>query len=495
VNTHLTLFVYAGMIRVTLILLLLFCSYENSYTQYYGSSFNDRGISFCQSDKYFFLTGTTRGFGEGSEDIWFIKVNDELQVEFHVEWGGPHYDIASEIIATSDQNYLITGYSWDAPGSRTTVVLAKFDSAGNNIWNSYFGDEHDDHVFSVLETADYGYLITGTNRAQGKEGAVFLIKTDINGVLEWQNFYDTPTKDVGMDVVECDDSSILILAAANSFVGKIASSSEYGTYEASKIMMIKTDNNGNEIWRKFYGGDKHDFANKIVPDGNNCYYFIGSSLNNSNGSFDITLHKIDNSGNIIWRKNYGGRGYEYGNDLDIEPTGDLLLTGTSSSYSAGENPDIYVVRIDQNGNEIWSKTYGGTYSDYGNSGQFLSDGNIAILGNSRSKDGDDSDIFFIKLSASGEMIKGLNNELTVSVFKPVIYPNPTYTYINIYVNNDIDNQSIEFILYDINGKLLKLMNYHGQFKTIYFDPQLSRGAYIYIIKTGKNVYKGKIIIN
>ena len=226
-KTHLTLLIYTEMIRVNLILLLLFCSYENSYTQYYGSTFNDRGISFCQSDKYFFLTGTTRGYGEGSEDIWFIKVNDELKEEFHVEWGGPHYDISAKIIATSDQNYLLTGYSWDAPGSRTTIVLAKFDSTGNILWISYFGDEHDDYALSVLETADRGYLITGTNRAQGDEGAVFLIKTDINGVLQWQNFYDTPTKDIGKDVIETGDSSILILAEANSFTGKIASSSEY----------------------------------------------------------------------------------------------------------------------------------------------------------------------------------------------------------------------------------------------------------------------------
>ena len=185
-NIKAVLSIIPMMARRIFILLVSLYAFSMSYSQYFGSYFNDTGISFCHSNSSFYLTGTTRSFGAGSEDIWIIKVNDELKNEFHTEWGGPHYDIAAEIIATSDNNYILTGHSWDAPGSGTTIILAKYDSTGNNLWVSYFGGKDNDYAFSVIETADYGYLITGTNREAGKEGAAFLIKTDINGVLEWE---------------------------------------------------------------------------------------------------------------------------------------------------------------------------------------------------------------------------------------------------------------------------------------------------------------------
>ncbi len=173
----------------------------------------------------------------------------------------------------------------------------------------------------------------------------------------------------------------------------------------------------------------------------------------------------------------------------------FYLAGTTSSFSAGEDPDIYVIRADENGDEIWSGTYGGTDSDYGNCGKFLSDDNIAILGSSRSGDSEDLDIFFLKLSASGEIIKGLDREFVIPFSLPIIYPNPTHTYINIFVKDYIQDQPIEFILYDVSGKLIKQMEYSGRLNTINFDPQLSRGIYIYRIKTNETIHTGKIVIN
>jgi hypothetical protein len=485
------------MIKTNFIIFLLLCATQIAHTQYFGGSYNDKGIAFCQINSDFYITGTTRSFGAGSEDIWIIKTNQDLKSEFNVEWGGIHYEIASDIIASSDNNIITTGASWDAPGGRTTVFLAKYDVLGNILWVSYFGYGHNDYVYSVKESADGGYVITGINRAYGTMGAIFLIKTDSNGVLLWQKFYDTNDKDIGMDVVECADSSFMILATTSSFFGKISNSSEYIRDNASLVILIKTDKNGNELWRKFYGGVEHDFAKKIILDGNNNYYFIGSSLNDSNGSFDITLHKIDGSGTTLWKKNYGGTGYEYGNDIDIDSVGNLLLTGTSSSFSASESPDIYVLKVDSSGNEIWAKTFGDVESDYGNSGQFLANGEIGILGSSKGRTGEDLDVYFITLSESGEVIKALDEIISTGNTQPIIFPNPTSAYINIDMGDHSINQSleIEFVLYDINGKVIQQNTFIGHSKTIHFNNRLAQGVYIYQITANENTFKGKIVIN
>ena len=395
----------------------------------------------------------------------------------------------------------MVGYSWDAiPTKRNDIVIAKFDLAGNNIWSSYFGGYDNDVVNSIIETSDSGFLITGINRYEGTRGAIFLIKTDAQGNLEWEKFYDTPKKDIGIDIIETNNDSILLIANTNSFLGKIANSSEYKGPEASNFMIIKTDIYGNESWRKFYGGEKYDFINKMVSDGNNNFYIIGSSMNNSNGSFDVTLHKIDYLGNILWQKNYGGANYEYGNDISINNSNEILLTGYSSSFSTDHSPDIYVIKTDSEGNEIWEETYGENESDYGNCGKFLNDGNIAILGSSENGTDKKLDLYFIKISESGEIINtlsedsGLSNVLANSQVR--LYPNPTNSFVNIYIDHSVSHLNVEFTLYDITGKLAFRTNYNNTSrKRISLDTDLSKGIYSYSIVTEEQSFKGKLIIN
>ncbi len=484
------------MLKVTIVIILVQMVATNLQSQFLGGLKNDRAVSFCQYGEGYVLSGSTRSFGAGSEDMWMIKVGEDMEDVFHKEWGTYHYDLASDIIATTDNHFLICGYSWDAPGGRTSIVLAKYDGSGNMVWVSYFGGYHNDLAYSLKESKDGGYLITGIDRSYGTLGAVFLVKTNASGVQEWSKYYDTANKDIGMDVAECSDSSFMILATTSTFIGLIANSSEYLTADASGIMVIKADKYGNEQWRKFYGGPAHDFAKKIVNDGNDNFYFVGSSMNNSNGSFDMTLHYIDIQGNVIWRKNYGGTGYEYGNGLDINVEGDLLLTGTSSSFSSDESPDIYVIKVDANGDELWSQTYGGGDSDYGTEGQFLSDGNLAIMGSSKSGTGSDIDIYFVKTDEEGNILKGVNEDIVLQGNSMhILFPNPSSSFIKISTRSKTPEQEIEFILYNITGQVIQRNTFSEPSKTIYYKNRLAQGIYPYTLKINKIPYTGKLIIN
>jgi len=473
-----------------------------SFAQYLGGSNNDRGVSFCQSTSGdFYLTGKTRSYGAGSDDIWLIKVRDNFTTDFHTEWGGIHRDEAKQIINTSDGNLVMIGYSWDAiPWGRNDVVLIKFDLEGSVIWSSYFGGYDNDDVNGIFETSDSGFLITGLNRVEGSIGSAFLIKTDALGNLEWQQFYDTPKKDIGIDVIETNNDSLLILVNTNSFLSKTANSSEYKGPETSGFMLIKTDIEGNEAWRKSYGGAKFDFAKKIISDGNGDFYILGSSMNNSNGSFDITLHKINNQGDIIWQKHYGGLYYDYGNDIDINTNEELLITGYTGSFSSGLSPYIYIIKLDSDGNEIWTDTYGGTGSNYGNCGQFLNDGNIAILGSAENGSDNKLDLYFIKLSESGEIINTLSEDSGISNHlsdnQVSLYPNPANTFINININNSVPHQNVEFILSNISGQIVFRIKYNNTSrKKISLNPDLQKGIYTYSVITDTKSFNGKLIIN
>ena len=489
---------------ITSIFFLVF--FSSAYSQTFGGNKSDQGISFCELNGSYYMCGITRSFGAGSDDIWRLRVNEYLKMMNHNTIGNwKHHDIPSKIIKTEDDHIIIVGNSWDAPGPgyRNDLILYKYDSVGNNIWSSYFGGTSDDYSSGLIETKDNGILVTGINRAEGKEGAAFLMKVDENGVKKWINYYNTSHKDMGMDVVECPDSTLLLLVNSNTFTGKSAVSSEYLSSEATKIMIIKTDKKGNELWRKFYGDINFDFGKEIITNGKD-YYFIGSSMNNSNGSFDIVLYKINEKGDVLFTQNYGGKGYEYGNSIDINDKGEMLLGGYSNSFSSNSDPDFYLVKVDSIGDVIWEETYGGSNSDYGEQALFLSGGNdeIGFIGTSTliKKNKKVTDLFFIKIDSDGTELNGIvpnSNQYTSDYnnsFNVVVYPNPARDKFFIKTSDTISDDNI-FRLFDMSGKLLHTEQILVNPFLFKLGTKLSAGVYLYQLEVKGGIKSGRIILN
>ncbi len=476
-------------------LIFILANINNTCAQYFGGIKNDGGVAVFKGNSDFYIAANTRSFGHGSEDIWVIRVNENFEYVNAIEWGSQHHDIAADIVATYDSGLALLGYSWDAPGSRTGLVISKYDSSLNNLWNSYFSGSSDNVGFGIIQTKDKGFLAVGYDRSEGNFGACSMIKLNEFGLLQWNKFYDTPNKDVAMDVIELDDNNLLLLANSSSFESKIANSSDFLSDDVSKLMIIKTDNLGNEKWRKLYDGERHSFGNKIIADNEGCFYIVGSSLNNTNGNFDITLDKIDTLGNIIWHRNYGGSGYDYGNAIAINSLGEILIVGYTNSFSINENPDLYVIKTDNNGNEIWSSTYGGTESDYGNDVKFLANNDIALLGTTFSTYNGNSNILFHKMSSDGEIKDTLVKILPSTLPQPFLYPNPVTDsfYIHFFENQMFENFNLK--LFDINGKIMYNEKVNSNTSPIYIPYTLRRGTYIYEISLKEKFYSGKFIVN
>tara|TARA_B100001287_G_scaffold104427_1_gene87755 strand:- start:3638 stop:5089 length:1452 start_codon:yes stop_codon:yes gene_type:complete len=483
------------MNKIFLLLICFLFNYSDLNAQFFGGLNNDKGVAFCNINQDLFLTATTRSFGQGSEDIWLIKVNDDLQFEKAIEWGGVHHDIVADIIATYDEGVVLMGYSWDAPGSRTGIVIAKYDKLLNNQWISYISGQNNDLGYGLIETKNHEFLAVGLDKSQGELGACSLIKIDENGVLKWQKFYDTPNKDIGMDVLELNDGSLLVLVNVSSFEGKISNSSDYLSEEASRFMLIKTDSLGNEIWRNYYEGDKHSFGNKIISDSSENLFVVGSSMNNLNGSFDVCLHKLDQLGSIIWRKTFGGSSYDYGNSIDINNAGEILLIGYSNYSLLNENPDLYVLKLDANGNEIWTLFFGSENSEYGNDGCFLNDGSALILGTSKSTFDGNADVLFFKTNADGMVLDTLKNTITKSDNTPLLFPNPASLEFSIFLGQNSSNETFNLILFDISGKEVLNETFNNRVVKIPIEKRLKRGMYLYTIHGLDENYSGKLIIN
>ena len=209
---------------------------------------------------------------------------------------------------------------------------------------------------AVIQTSDEGYIVVGSStQAFGLtyEDA-YIIKTDKQGNVEWTTFYGGPLDEVAYSVRETDDGGFIIAANTSSYGA--------GYWD---IYLIKVDKNGNSEWTKTIGGNNDDRCYAIEQTIDGGFIIAGTTLSFGTEYYNIYLIKTDRNGNEVWAKIFGGSGGDYAYAVQETEDGGFIICGDSQSFSAGGYTDVYLIKTDNSGNLLWSKTYGGPSNEGG----------------------------------------------------------------------------------------------------------------------------------
>jgi len=256
-----------------------------------------------------------------------------------------------------------------------------------------------DENYSIQQTSDGGYIIVGTLHVFDYN--ICLIKTDANGNVEWQKIFNgwdiNPSTMVGIDdygesVLQTDDDGYIILATTTA----------YGV-DNEDILVIKTDSMGNIVWNKKFGGQESDFGSEIhlTADG---YIIIGTTSSYGGGKEDIWVIKIDKFGSMLWNKTFGDRNKDYGNSIEITPEGGLLILGETIPYGDWCK-DIWLIKINEAGEIIWNKTFGNSCRNFGEMIRQTSDGNYILITTTSFQDIPGGfELWIIKINENGEIL-------------------------------------------------------------------------------------------
>ncbi|MCX7697992.1 MAG: hypothetical protein N2114_00800 [Candidatus Goldbacteria bacterium] len=318
-------------------------------------------------------------------------------IKFEKSFGGNSIDEGSSIQQTTDGGYIIAGFTNSFGASGYNGYLVKTDSFGNTIWSNTFGGNGSDQLNFVRQTVDSsGYIIIGSTDSYGVPGYknIYLVRTNNNGTAIW-------TKAFGENKYNCYGKSVHQTSDDGYF---IVGTKEYtgGFGYTTDVFLIKTDNIGTMTWSKTIGGSSIDngFFGQQTKDGG--YIVIGQTFSYGAGNSDIYLIKIDNSGNTVWSKTFGGTSVDVGYSIQQTKDEGYIIVGKTTSYGAGDY-DVYLIKTDSSGNIQWSKTFGGTNADEGNSVQQTIDGGYIIAGYTTSYGAGDYDVYLIKTDSSGNI--------------------------------------------------------------------------------------------
>lgn len=297
---------------------------------------------------------------------------------------------------------------------------------------SVLGGSENDVAFDLISTSDGGYLLANYTRSTDNDVSennglndFWIVKTDINGVIEWETSLGGSLDDLARAAVEVD---------GNYYIAGFSASSDGdvgGNYGGQDGWLVKLDASGNLVWEQNYGGEEADIILDLLATSDGGLLLIGYSksltgdLAGNNGLNDLWALKLSIDGAIEWSENFGGSADEFGSAAAEIPGGYIVASTTFSNdidvsgnhADTTATSDYWITRIDDSGALIWQACYGGVWNDNAEDIVITATNTVMIAGASKSADGDVSahygesnkwDTWLVEADADGVLLQQKN---------------------------------------------------------------------------------------
>ena len=347
-----------------------------------------------------------------SNDDGSTKKTNSKIIEFVKTIGGSKNESAQSITKTQDGGYAILGYTQSNDGdieNKTNesfdYFLLKFDSSDNLQWQKTYGGTDDDRGTDIIQTSDNGFAILGSSKSSDGDVTenngfedLWILKLDDSGNITWEKSFGFSGADSGFSLIQTNDGGYLLTGVLDVSASGGKGNSKFSTakrHAGGDYWVIKLDASGEKEWSKFFGGTFTDTSYDAIQAENNNYVIIGSSdsndvdISDNKGTYDFWVLKISEDGNLIWEKSFGGNNFDVGRSINKTLDNGFIISGSSRSANGdvyvnqGQN-DAWILKIDTNGNLEWQKTIGGSNIDFSFDAIELNNQTIIAVGESNS---------------------------------------------------------------------------------------------------------------
>ncbi len=399
---------------------MTFTSPALEFKKNFGGSGPDAAQSIVETpDGGYIAVGTTgsndgdvsgsHGANDMNNDIWVIKLDERGNLKWQRCFGGTENDVANQIIKTTDGNYVIVGNTFSSDGDvvghhegyyNMDAWIIKINNSGNILWQKCLGGSNDDGANSIYQTSDGGFIVAGYSYSddgdltENKGGYDYwIIKLNASGDIQWQKVYGGSNDDIAASIIQTSDGGYLIAGESYSTDGDVEGNHGSYTYD---YWILKIDNSGNIQWSKNFGGSEDDIPHSIIQTSDGNYLIAGETtsyngdIDYNHGWIDFWIIKLNQSGNIIWKKTFGGSSDDIAYSIIENSEGNYVIAGYTDSYDGDitntNGADFWIVKIDPNGKLLSEKCFGGYYEERAYCIKQTSDEGYIIAGYTNSDD-------------------------------------------------------------------------------------------------------------
>lgn len=420
---------------------------RNFYMRFGGNGY-DVGYDVKQTlDNGYIITGSTSSFGQGNTDLYLVKLDSMGNKKFEKSFGNYNNDIGKSVVQLTDSSYVTVGYTNSTGFGGYDIFLVKADKNGNLVWQKTIGGGDWDFAYSLQSTFDGGFVIAGTTYSFGRGNADgYVVKTDLNGDVEWTKTYGGTHDDEFKSIVQTSDGGFALTGYTKS----------YNDIDSGDVWVFKLDVMGDSLWCKFYGGSREDYGAGITQLQNTNITIAGGTKSESaNGNMETLLLTFDNTnGTLMLHYADPSTHDEYYNDVVQGINGTIVGCGTTDNTAFGSQYDCLV--------DMYTASYGllnffGLGSSLNEEIFAISktkDKGFVLVGITTSYNAVLDDVFFIKIDSLGNYSQNITSLASENISETSFYayPNPANTgfYINMPHTNNFENIVVK--VFDIQGQ-------------------------------------------
>ncbi len=373
----------------------------------------NNNIIIAGTSGYIGINGDKTDIGCSSSDVWMLMLDQNMNIIWDKAIGGLDQDEIHGLSVGLNNSIVISGETRSDSSCEISTFIRGgsdlwtciIDSTGNKLLDNRYGSSSNETGGKLIRSNNGDYLIFG-----GSSGGIsgdkttpgygnkdfWLVRTDSLGSKLWDRTYGGNDIELTNSLYEyfissVKDNHFLIGGRSYSWISGTISVNGYGYSDA---WVAKLDSVGNVIWDKRFGGSDVEFASKMI-EVNDGYLLLGASWSKTGGTIsdtgiayqDVWIVKIDTAGNQLWEKRYGGIDDDFGIDIQEGPDGGFWVLGVTDSpagYDVSEpsygDGDYWIFKIDSVGNKIWDKRFGGPGVNQASSFIIMPDSSIFICG-------------------------------------------------------------------------------------------------------------------
>jgi len=363
-----------------------------------------------------------------------VFLGARLNVVKSLALGGSGNDVVSDIKILEDGSIAISGFTDSSSGGIVSThgqedfLIMKLDSDLELQWWKTFGGSKRDIAEAIALTADGGYLLAGLTESSDGDvtnnkgiGDFWVIRLSTKGELIWEKTLGGSGQDHAYDVLEKPSGNILVAGYTRSADGDVS-----GYDWGEDFWIVELDCEGNIVSQWVVGAYRsEDCAQRLYLGEDGSVYAVGYFAYRDCGiscnyvDNQMSILKISAAGEVEWFDQFGGQWFEDGFDIVAESDGNVIAVGSQdagvSLFSNGlGGKDFWVISVDDEGNELWSKNYGGSFKDVARCIVLTDDGDLIVAGQTTSDDIDVkensgmNDAWIMKLDSEGEIIDTLS---------------------------------------------------------------------------------------
>ncbi len=366
-----------------------------TWSKTYGGPGSDRASAMIRTHEGgYAMIGTTNSYGSGLVSAWLVKTDVDGNILWNQSYSGLGQGIADTLVQASDNGYAATGYTYSLDQSTGEGALSMWilrtDYLGNLLWNNTYSQVGTSIGYSIIQTSDGGFAVAGTSNSIGDVAwAAWILKVDSNGVLQWYKVFTPTNRNEVYSMLQTADGGYIMggsvlssdstqtnfwllrtdssgeeqwnqtySMSGNSTLGSVVQTSDggyalsgalQGSAAGDQFLLVKTDSSGIMQWYKTYNPVGSDSAYSGIQTSDGGYALIGASGLAGNPFYRVLLVKTTLDGSLQWNQTYGGNAVAVAGAIVQIPDGSYVFGGYTNSTGAGSE-DFWLVKTDSNGN-------------------------------------------------------------------------------------------------------------------------------------------------